>query len=183
MMAALSANAPRLSWAGFHPNPHAYTPTNSLQMFSHVSLLMRFPLDRIPADQRITRAELSIQPTYIAGKPAVHVRRLLAEWGTGVCHQYRSVHPMRVEWATPGARGAGTDRAARDTGVFQMDKVGAYVIDVTADIDLWHTGAAVNRGWLLCMDEPGGVAYFASPYCPTSHGGRSWKLQITFEPR
>jgi hypothetical protein len=182
-MAVLSARAPRLSWAAYQVNPKAYTSEAQLHLFSDMALLMRFPLERIPAGQRITRAELIVNPHYIAGKPELHVRRLLTDWGAGVCHQYRFVHPEKAAWDLPGGRGSGTDRAARDTGVFRMEKVGEHTINVTEDVDLWYSGGARNRGWLLCFDIPGQVAYFPSPYSPATGSGKSWKLQVTFEPR
>lgn len=116
-MACLSANAPRLSWAMTTPAPGVFNSFPQFQWSGKHALLMRFPIaDIIPKGQRITKAEFTIHPTYMAGTAAhVQIRRLLAEWGTGVCHEYRLTHPRKIEWAQPGGRGAATDRAAKDS--------------------------------------------------------------------
>ena len=55
---------------------------------TNITVLMRFPFkDLIPSGQRITRAELTIAPVYIAGVPEISIRRIIAEWGNGVCQQ------------------------------------------------------------------------------------------------
>jgi hypothetical protein len=181
-MAVLSAKAPRLSWPVILANTGTYNTENSMQLFSDMALLMRFPLDQIPRGQRITKAELSLPAEYVAGNPKVGVRRILAEWGHGVCHQYRMTFPQKVEWTKGGALGAGTDRTARDSAVFRMDKTGEHTVDVTEDVELWYTGATANRGWVLAIDNDG-VVYTASPYAPHPGGGKRWKLTITFEAR
>jgi hypothetical protein len=183
MIAVLSARAPRLSWATYQPNANAYTSAVRLHFLSNVSVLLRFPLERIPTGQRITRAELTMTASYLAGKPEVHIRRVLAEWGTGVCHQYRLAYPEKLEWARPGGRGSATDVAAKETAVLRLEKIGNYTADVTEDIELWYTGGAANRGWLLYLEPAGSAAYFAPPYSPLDGAGKQWKLQITFEPR
>jgi hypothetical protein len=60
--------------------------------------------------------------------------------------------------------------------------VGEYTIDVTEDIELWYTGAAVNRGWILAMEQNTGPVYLAAPFGTTHAAPKKWKLQITFEP-
>lgn len=184
-MACISANAPRLSWAMYQPAPGVFNAQPQFQWFSKQALLMRFPItDIVPKGQRITKAELTIHPTYMAGTVAhVHVRRILAEWGTGVCHDYRMTLPQKLEWAQPGGRSAGTDRHNKDSAIIKITKVGEYTADVTEDIELWYTGANVNRGWILTLGD-GEIIYMASPYTlPHLAGGKQWKLQITFEPQ
>jgi hypothetical protein len=185
-MAAISALAPRLSWAMVQPNTGVFNTQPQMQWHGKMALLMRFPFtELIPKGQRITKAEMSIAPTYLAGGvPEVHVRRILAEWGTGVCHLYRRTYPEKVEWAQPGGRGAATDRAAKDSAVFKFAKIGEQTVDLTEDVELWYTGAAANRGWIMTLEPDGTHIYLPSPYT-LEHlgGGKQWKLQVTFEPQ
>ena len=185
-MACLSANAPRLSWAMIQSGPGVFNAHPQFQFSGKQALLMRFPFtDIIPKGQRITKAEFTINPTYLAGTAAhVQIRRVLAEWGTGVCHQYRLTHPQKLEWSQPGGRGAGTDRAAKDTALIKVTKVGEYTVDVTEDVELWYTGASANRGWILTLEKDGEHIYLPSPYTVGYVGGaKAWKMQITFEPQ
>jgi hypothetical protein len=181
-MAILSAKAPRLSWAPSLLNAGTYNTEPSVQLFPDMAILMRYPLDQIPRGQRITKAELTLTADYVGGSTHIGVRRLVAEWGHGVCHQYRMTFPQKVEWTKPGGLGAATDRAAKDSAVFRIEKVGDYTVDVTEDVELWYTGATANRGWILAIDN-GGAVYMASPYAPHNGGGQRWKLRITFEPQ
>ena len=182
-MAAISSLAPRLSWV-MGPNYGYYNPQPGLYWTSPIALLMRFPIkESIPKGQRITKAELTIASTYVSGAPEVELRRILAEWGAGVSHQYRMTYPKKIEWAQPGGRGNATDRSNKRTASLKIDKIGAYTMDVTEDVELWYTGAAPNRGWIFTVENEGHVAYFSSPYSPQFSGGKQWKLQITFEPQ
>ncbi len=180
-MACISALVPRLSWAmgGDNKINNAH---GTLYFNSNTALFLRFPIkDLIPKGQRITKAELTIAPNYIAGIPEINVRRLLAEWGSGVCYQYRMTYPQKIEWSQPGARGNSSDRANKNSATFKFSKVGEQTADVTEDIELWYTGASPNRGWIFTMDI-NNWAYFLSPYSPQSGGSKTWKLQISFEP-
>lgn len=193
-MACLSAEAPRLSWAMVRSGTGVFDAQPQMRWNGKMTLLMRFPItDIVPKGQRITKAEFTITPNYtperniainaMGGRGAhVHVRRALAEWGTGVCHQYRMTYPTKQEWAQPGGRGAGSDRTAKDSAMFKVTNVGEYTVDVTEDIELWYTGGAPNRGWIMNIDE-GEHIYLASPYTTSHYGGaKHWKLQLTFEP-
>lgn len=180
-MAVISEKAPRLSWASILMGQGAYDASHSVQLLGRsMALLIRFPLDQIPKGQRITRAELTVEPNYVAGDCRLQVRRLLADWGHGVCHQYARTYPKKLEWAQPGGRGGARDRADRDSALIKFSAIGKYRTDVTEDIDLWYTGAVANRGWIMVMDA--GLAYFPAPYDPAGDG-KSWTLQITFEPK
>lgn len=184
-MAAINGLAPRLSWATTQPSQGIFSTQPHLMWNSKIALLMRFPItDIIPKNQRVTKAELTLSPTYLAGgTPQIHVRRVLAEWGAGVCHDYRMTYPKKIEWANPGGRGAGADRTIKDSAVFKFAKVGEQTVDVTEDIELWYTGGSTNHGWILTMEKDGEHIYLPSPYAPYVNGGKSWKLQITFEPK
>ena len=182
-MAVISARAPRLGWTAVQANTSAYSAENSLQMFPDTALLMRFPLDAIPKNHRITKAELTLPTNYVAGSPQVSVRRLVADWGIGVCHQYRRTHPEKVEWTQAGGRGASTDRHNKDSAMFRFEKPGNHTVDVTEDIELWYTKAVPNRGWILVIENQTGTFYAPSPYSPHWDLGKQWKLQITFEPK
>ncbi len=181
-MAVLSARMPRLGWAPFQAGQGVYTPHGQMQLYPDMTVLMRYSLTKVPKDQRITKAELFLPVDYVAGKPEVSVRRVVAEWGIGVCHLYRRTYPDRVEWAQPGARGAATDRHGKDTAVFRFEKTGDHAADVTEDVELWYTGGAPNRGWVLAIENGSGPFYTPSAY-PPGPPGKRWKLQITFEPQ
>jgi hypothetical protein len=183
-MAIINPKAPRLSWAAYETVPGVYNSQPAMHWVQPMAILMRFPIDKhVPKGQRITKAELTISADYVAGKPQITVRRLVAQWGTGVCHQYRMTHPQKLEWAQPGGRGAATDRANKDTAIFKVPAAGAHTVDVTEDIELWYTGAAPNRGWILTKETDGDIIYMPSPYSPATAGAKTWKLQITFEPQ
>lgn len=180
-VAVISEKAPRLSWASVLVGQGAYDAGSSVQLLGrNMAVLIVYPLDQIPKGQRITKAELTVEPNYVAGDCRLQVRRLLADWGHGVCHQYARTWPKKVEWAQPGGRGGARDRADRDSALFKFSAIGKHRVDVTEDVDLWYTGAAANRGWIIVMDA--GLAYFPAPYDPAG-GGKSWSLQITFEPK
>jgi hypothetical protein len=177
MMAVISEAQPRLSWAPIQMGPGVYDTYNQIQLYPNMAALMRFPVDKIPKGQRITKAELSVPVDYLASTKELHVRRILAEWGTGVCHNYRMMFPKKLEWAKPGGRGITSDRANKISAVFKLEKAGVQTADVTEDIELWYTGAVPNRGFVISLDE--GVVYMTSFY----PNGGNWKLQITYEPQ
>ena len=178
-MAVISATAPRLGWSNVI-GPGMYNTHTQLHLFSNMAILIRYPLDRIPKGQRITKAEWTIPFAYTAGvNQRLSARRIMAEWGTGACHLFRTVYPTKVEWSRPGGLGANADRANQPTAVFMMKNSGEQTVDVTEDVELWYTGAAPNRGWILNLDEADQAIYFPAPY-PT---GAGWKLQITYEPK
>src|SRR5205823_9279866 len=89
-IAVTSAKTPRASWASMLSAPGVLNAEGQVQLYWDMAILMRFPVEKaIPKDQRITKAELTLEANYLAGSlTEIHVRRLLAEWGTGVCHQY-----------------------------------------------------------------------------------------------
>src|SRR5437868_3938400 len=67
-MASISANAPRLSWAMSAGAGGIFNTQPMLYWDSKIAVLMRFPIqDIVPKGQRITKAELTMGPTYIAG--------------------------------------------------------------------------------------------------------------------
>jgi hypothetical protein len=181
LMAVTSAQAPRASWAA-RLTPGVLDTTQGLQMFQEMTLLIRFPLDKLPRGQRITRAELTLKSQHKDGEPTLHLRRVLAEWGPGVCHLYRMTLPQKVKWAQPGARGGASDLANKETAKLRVQALGEHTLDVTEDVELWYTGAAANRGWAL-WQEGAYAIYFPSPYNPQLGTGAEWKLRITFEPR
>ena len=184
-MAVLNAKAPKVAWTGmlFATNK-VHSPETSIHFYPEHSLLMQFSFAKIPKDSRIAKAEFFMPVDYIAGGSfSMSVRRVTAEWGHGVNNLHRMQYPEKHEWAQPGARGAGTDRAAKVSGVFKVDKAGEYMVDVTEDVELWFTGAAPNRGWVLTNEPTGGIIYVPAPYGARSTGSKRWKLQITYEPQ
>jgi hypothetical protein len=183
-VAVLSALSPRMSWAITQGQPDIFLTQSRLLWNSKMTVLLRFPIQTlIPPGQRITKAEFTLVATYVSGLPVVQIRRALAEWGPGVCHQYRMTFPKKLEWSQPGGRGAAVDRAAKDIALFRVAKVGEYTGDVTEDIELWYTGAVPNRGWIMAFESEGHHIYLTSPYTPTAAPNHEWKLQLTFEPK
>jgi hypothetical protein len=176
-IAVISATHPRLGWAVCEMGPKVYDTYQQLNLFPDMAILMRFPLGSIPKGQRITKAEFSFPVVYVGNTREIHLRRLLPEWGTGVCHDYRMAHPKKLEWAKPGGKGITADLANKASAVFRLDKPGTYTADVTEDMELWYTRAVPNRGWRMSLDEGG--AYLTSLY----PAGSNWKLQITYEPQ
>ncbi len=182
-MAIISALAPRLSWAGVAHGPYVYDSGPQAYLLPKKAILIRFPLDKIPKDQRILKAELVIQPTYVAGAAKIQVRRLLADWGTGVCHDFARTWPKKVEWSQPGGRGALTDRANKDSALIPIHLRGEHTAEVTEDVELWYTGGAPNRGWIMNLENDLGAVYLGSPHNPSQGTGKTWKLIITYEPQ
>lgn len=176
-MAAISADAPRLSWAGMESVPGVWN-VFYLELYPNRAVLIRYPLEKIPKGQRVTKAELIVPIDYVypANEPRLYVRRLLADWGPGVCHQYRTTRPKPVEWKVPGAKGSGSDRIAKPQ-VFKVT-TGELTINVTEDVELWHSGASRNHGWMMSNEDSGLIRMGSWAF-----GGRGrWKLRITYEP-
>ena len=173
--AVLSDKTPRNGWAAQELEPGLFV-SNPLVASATTSFLLRYSFAQIPPGQRITHAEWII-PGGLAATATVKVWRVIPEWGLGVCQQFRMVHPRRLEWSVPGARGKSVDRATNPTGAGKFGPdAPSVLVNVTQDVELWHAGAAPNRGWLLTFDTP---AILVSP----THTGRdSWRLRITYEP-
>jgi hypothetical protein len=178
-MAAITAEAPRLSWAAFEASTGDFNGAY-MEMFPRRAFLIRYPIERIPKGQRITDAQWIFSSRHKgAGEVRLSVRRLLVEWGAGVCYQYRMTRPTKVEWSTPGALGPSTDRVAKPSSVVRVQETGEHVVNVTEDVELWYTGAAPNYGWMLSLDDAGAYLRLTSPVW-TTRG--QWKLRITYEP-
>ena len=181
-MAAISSLAPMLSWAGTH-HGHGEFANHYIELYSTSSLLMQFPLDKIPAGQRIVKAEWIVPVPYVypRGEHKVTIHRLIGDWGTGVCQDFRMTHPKKVPWDKPGARGSATDRAARPTANVTMTQGAGrdHAINVTQDVELWYSGQVPNQGWIMTIDEPNVLIRISSPFWG-SHG--NFKLRITYEP-
>ena len=173
--ATLSENHPRSGWAAQQIDPALYVSNPPIGAPNN-SCLIRYSFDQIPKGNRITHAEWVI-PAGPAAASTVSVWRVIAEWGIGVCHQFRMIHPKRLEWSVPGARGRSVDRATRPTGSGKFGPGALQVtVNVTQDVELWHSGAAPNRGWLLTFDSPSILI------SPTHAGRQAWQLRITYEP-
>jgi hypothetical protein len=178
-MAFIQAAAPRWSWGGYDVSAGT-SSTSQFYVYADRAFLICFPLERIPKGQRILKAELSFT-TYLQtpGEQKLHLRRILASWGAGVCWQYRSIRPKKEEWAQPGGRGAGTDRAVKTSAVARTLEMGEKTVNVTEDVELWYTGAAANHGWMLTLEDPDAYVVVNSPVWT---GRGSWKLRVTYEP-
>ncbi|HKB35436.1 MAG TPA: DNRLRE domain-containing protein, partial [Gemmataceae bacterium] len=179
-MAFIQAAAPRWRWGGYDVSTNSQS-TGQFYMQSDRAFLICFPLEKIPKGQKILKAELSFTSILqTPGEQKLHLRRILAPWGPGVCWQYAAVRPKKVEWKQAGARGAGTDRAVKVSAILRTSEAGEKTLNVTEDVELWYSGASANHGWMLTMEEREAYVTLTSPFW----GGRgSWKLRITYEPQ
>ena len=179
-MAAISADAPQMSWAGTSYGLGEYT-NHTIDVTTKSAFLIRYPLDRIPPGQRITRAEWVVpyQLVIPANGVRLQVRRILASWGAGVSHARRMARPEPMAWTTPGARALGQDRAAQATATATVKGTGEQSFNVTQDVELWYSGAAPNHGWLLGVEDQDALVRMTSPFWGAPKG---WKLRITYEP-
>ena len=109
----------------------------------------------------------------------LHVRRVLGEWGTGVCHEYRMLRPKPLSWTGAGAAGVSTDHAAAPSAVVAVPGPGELAINVTEDVELWYAGAAENQGWIVTVEDPTALVRLNSPLWV---GQGLYKLRITYEP-
>lgn len=182
-IAAIDADAPRLSWAmarDRHGNPY----TTHVSLSEARSLLLRYSLEVIPSGQRIVHAELVVPVRSKGGsEPRFYLWRVLAHWGPGVCHDYRYIDDQeKLEWTRPGAAGIASDRATRPTDIVRVleDGPAEMVINVTEDVELWYDERAPNHGWLFSVEDVGAVVHLESPLWETPEG---WTLRITYEPR
>lgn len=174
--ATLAEHAPRNGWAAQQVDTSLYLSNPPITSAS-TSYLLRYSFDQIPKGQRITHAEWVI-PASGAAACTVHVWRVTAEWGIGACHQYRMTWPKRLEWSVAGARGKSVDRATNPTGSGKFTPATPQLtINVTQDVELWHSGASPNRGWLLTFDAASTILV-----SPTHTGRQQWQLRITYEP-
>ena len=182
-MAVLAAEAPRLWWAANESSPGVFTTKYSLLLHSKKAFLICFPIDRIPRGQRITNAELLVPVNSVEyGEQRLTIRRILGDWGVGVCHDYRMVRPKKVEWAKPGARGVSSDCAGKATATVRLSEVGSKAVNVTSDVELWYTGASANQGWIMMLEDADARIHLLSPLSTYPNGRGSWKLRITYEP-
>ncbi len=174
--AALSDKFPHNGWAAYQVSA-TFAVSNPLLTAPTTSYLVRYSFDQIPKGQRITRAEWVI-PASPQSVSTISVWRLFAEWGLGVCHQYRMTYPEKLEWSVAGANGKSVDRATNPTGSGKFGKGTSLVtINVTQDVELWYSGATPNRGWLLTFDSSSVLL------SPTHTVERfKWELHITYEP-
>jgi hypothetical protein len=179
-IAAISAAAPRLGWAGLANAPGQFT-NHQIDLTSRSSFLIRYPLERIPPGHRITKAEWTLPHVLVYPVTGVklNVYRALKPWGVGVSHELRMIRPERVAWSKPGARGVGQDRAARPTASVSVKGTAEATFNVTTDLELWYSGAATNYGWILTIDETDAMVRLHSPFWGAPKG---FKLRITFEP-
>lgn len=179
-MACISAESPKSGWAAMEAQTSTFT-TAYLEFFPGRNFLIRFPIERIPKGQKITKAELQFVTNYQgAAEQRLYLRRVLVDWGVGVCWQYRMQRPKKLEWSQPGCAGATKDRAARATAVIRSPASGEKLVNVTEDVELWYTGASKNYGWSLSLEDQEGYIRVHSPLYPPGRG--SWKLRVTYEP-
>jgi len=178
-MAGISEAAPRQSWALCEPISGFFS-NGEASIAQGRSLLICFPLDKIPKGSRIIHAELVIPVIWGYGnEPRFYIWRMLADWGPGVCHLFRKTLPEPVKWTKPHAAGISSDRATRPTDIVRVSVTENKTVNVTEDVELWYTGAAPNNGWLISIEDPG---IYIRLYSPIYAYPAMWKLKVTFEP-
>jgi hypothetical protein len=179
-MACVIPEAPLASFGGYAV-AEGYWNMVYVDLRPGSAFLIRYPIDAIPKGMKITNAELMVQVYYLySTEPRMYVWRVLPDWGAGVSHQYRTQRPQKTEWAAPGVRGSGTDRATRPTVMLPLTTAGEKVINVTQDVELWYTGAAPNNGWLFTAEDAEANIRLDSPLW---NARGKWKLRITYEPQ
>lgn len=195
-----SAVQPRSGHSWHHSSRWGSTLVNDLiQINPERRFLISFALkDVIPEGHRVVHAQLTLPITYAPeNEPRFYLWRILLDWGPGVCHLYRTTHPEPVAWTSPGATGLSSDRATHPTDIVRLppsviqflgrgrlnqwsrDKIREVSINVTEDVELWHSGAAENNGWLFTVEDPGVSIEMLSP---AWDGRDRWTLRITHEP-
>ncbi len=180
-MAVLSEEGPMQSWAAREVSAGIFL-NDRLDLDNTRSVLIRYNLDVIPPRQRIAHAEWVIpierrRPTTGA---RLFVWRMLADWGAGVGHSYRRTVPdAPIQWALPGARGNSSDRATRPTSIVQPTDDDEQVVTVTEDVELWYSGVAPNRGWMIAVEDPEVEIWMP---IPLNRDPYQWILRITYEP-
>ncbi len=183
-IALIDARSPRLSWANYELGHGVWTTQYHLNLAGERAFLICFPIDKIPKEQKITKAELLVPIYYLDGEQRLQLRRIVADWGVGVSHQYRMVRPEKKEWAKPGANDTKAD--ALPSSVLRLSGplrgLNERAVNVTEDVELWYTGAAPNHGWRIGHELEGSLLYLLSPVSTYPLGKVSWKLRITYEP-
>lgn len=180
-VAAIHADAPNLGWAATTYGNGYFTST-PLTVDRMGASLFQYDLSSIPEDMRITHAQWHL-PQYKGSTPQTTLQlwRLTNGWGPGVSYMYRTTVPEPVAWDQPGAGALGGDRTIRPTATSAVSEdAGELVINVTRDVELWHSGVEPNHGWLLTVDQDRVRALFESPLYL---GREQWILRITYEPR
>lgn len=177
-MAQIAEQAPRSSWLGSELSTGVHYSA-TIDLGPGRAFLIRFPIDDIPKDQKITKAELTFS-TSIANNQSVQIRRVIAPWGAGVSWQSRMARPKKEDWATPGGKSGGKDRVTKPTAIAKFKEAGEVTVNLTEDVELWYSGAASNEGWMFTVDDPQGFVRMTSP---TWTATGTWKLRITYEPK
>jgi len=182
-VAVISANAPRLSWATSEwPTRGVFTTNLGVPMRNGYALLICFPIEQVPKGQRIRGAELTMPVWGAEGPGRITVRRILGDWGAGVCHEFRTIRPKPVPWTKPGARGVGTDCATKPTAVLTVNEKGPKTVNVFKDVEMWYNGDAANHGWIITADDQGTSIQMMSPISSYPAGRGVWKLSIEYVP-
>ncbi|NQU10728.1 hypothetical protein HQ590_08060 [bacterium] len=178
--ASINAHNPRAGWAGWEHGA-GWFQDEPLAVTSEAAVLFRWSLAQIPPGQRIINAELSLPTNCPYPNQRIYVWRLLQDWGLGVCHLFRQVRPQKLEWAKPGARGLGVDRAVQPSRVVPLEVGGRDIrVDVTRDVQLWYGGLAKNHGWLVTGEDEN---QWVQMYSPFYQGVGRWRLRVTYEPK
>jgi hypothetical protein len=183
-MAVIDAKAPRLSWANYQLDRGIFTNQYHLNLSGERAFLICFPIDQIPKEQKITKAELLVPMMYLDGEQRLQLRRIVGDWGAGVSHQYRMIRPEKKEWAKPGVADTKLD-AVPSTFLRLSGPIRGTTektVNVTEDVELWYSGAAANHGWRISHELEGSLLYLLSPVSSYPYGHNPWKLRITYEP-
>jgi hypothetical protein len=123
------------------------------------TMLLKPPVDDIPAGATIDSWSLTVRPTF-AAPATVTAYRMLVDWIEGTKNQAQATEGEpcwswreydTVAWGAPGARGDGTDRDAAPIGTQSMPALGVnYTIDLDpATLQGWLDGTLPRYGFQL----------------------------------
>lgn len=179
--ATISPDAPRHGWVGYNYGDGTFGTTR-LDVSSRTSVLVQYDLSVIPDNMRITNAQWALPIQHSSSSQVqLYTWRILAPWGPGACHAYRTTLPKPAPWRQPGARAMGVDRTIRPTVVVKVgEETDELALNVTRDVEYWHSGLQPNRGWILTVEQNDAVVSLESPMYI---GIEDWILRITYEPR
>jgi len=144
--------------------------------------LIRFGLEALPADAKVTEAILSLWATERTNASNLTVRAYLLRrpWNDKAATWLEA--DTGLAWALPGANGADVDRAAAPLAALTVTGTGQWVsLDVTDAVRRWAANPQSNHGLLLRGEGPANVDY---RFAASEHWDRTLrpKLTIVYAP-
>jgi hypothetical protein len=119
-------------------------------------MLLRFDLPLLPDGAVVDNAKLQFYVTQANTPLDVSAHALLRNWDEATVDW--SNYSTGNNWTILGGQGAGTDHKAAEAGLLAISELGYTDMDITAQYQLWQTGAESNYGLILI--SPSDVAGF-----------------------